>query len=190
MTRKLNIKSRSTTLGISIIAAMLIIGIDRGVSGKTSSDAPRIRFVNSSESVANGKPQADRSQQFSSLMRSEPVELLHDAKPARVNLLAGPSVIQMQVTAYCACKKCCGAGALGLTASGKKVSYNNGRFVAADPSLPFGTKLKIPGYNEGQPVEVADRGGAIRGTKLDVFFPTHEQAVAWGRRTVAVTIVR
>ena len=96
----------------------------------------------------------------------------------------------MEVTAYCPCKKCCGRGAMGLTASGRKVSYNGGRFVAADSSLAFGTQLCIPGYNGGRAVEVADRGGAIKGNKLDVFFPTHEQAMNWGRQIVPVTIVR
>src|SRR5689334_19583680 len=85
-----------------------------------------------------------------------------------------PRVISMEVTAYCRCAKCCGKHAHGLTASGKPVSYNNGIFVAADTSvLPFGTKLLVPGYNRGESVEVIDRGGAIKGNHLDVFFPTH-----------------
>jgi 3D (Asp-Asp-Asp) domain-containing protein len=97
--------------------------------------------------------------------------------------------IQMEVTAYCACTKCCGPNAQGVTASGKPVSFNNGRFVAADTSvLPFGTKLLIPGYH-GEPVEVADRGGAIKGNKLDVFFADHQEALRWGRQKLTVTVV-
>ena len=97
--------------------------------------------------------------------------------------------VMMQVTAYCPCKKCCGPKAQGITASGKNISYNNGRFVAADTkNLPFGTKLIIPGYGE-QAVEVIDRGGAIKGNKLDVFFPTHAEALKWGRQNILVTIV-
>jgi 3D (Asp-Asp-Asp) domain-containing protein len=96
----------------------------------------------------------------------------------------------MEVTAYCACTKCCGPNAQGITASGKRVSYNRGRFVAADTRLlPFGTKLQIPGYHGGQTVEVIDRGGAIKGHKLDVYFPTHKQAREWGRRRIAVTVL-
>jgi len=34
-----------------------------------------------------------------------------------------------------------------------------------------------------------DRGGAIKGDKLDVFFPTHEEALAWGRKMVPVTVL-
>jgi 3D (Asp-Asp-Asp) domain-containing protein len=95
----------------------------------------------------------------------------------------------MEVTAYCPCQKCCGENAEGITASGHDVSYNQGRFVAADTDvLPFGTKLIIPGYT-GKPVEVIDRGGAIKGNKLDLFYPTHEEALQWGRQWVDVVVV-
>lgn len=98
-------------------------------------------------------------------------------------------VILMEVTAYCPCPKCCGPDAQGITASGKDVSYNDGRFVAADTHvLPFGTRLQVPGYGDAQPVEVIDRGGAIKGQKLDVFFPTHEAALKWGRQKLEVTV--
>jgi 3D (Asp-Asp-Asp) domain-containing protein len=96
----------------------------------------------------------------------------------------------MEVTAYCPCKKCCGSNARGITASGLKVTHNAGLFVAADTTLlPFHTRLIIPGYAGGRSVPVLDRGGAIKGNRIDVFFPTHEQARKWGRRIVEVTVV-
>jgi 3D (Asp-Asp-Asp) domain-containing protein len=99
--------------------------------------------------------------------------------------------IRMEVTAYCPCVKCCGPKAQGITASGKLITLNGGKFVAADTSvLPFGTKLVIPGYADNQAVEVADRGGAIKGNKLDLFFPTHEAALVWGRQMVEVTVIQ
>ena len=95
----------------------------------------------------------------------------------------------MEVTAYCPCRKCCGPKARGLTASGRDINHNGGKFVAADTSkLPFGTELLIPGYADDKPVQVLDRGGAIKGDKLDLFFPTHKEALKWGRRKVEVTI--
>lgn len=97
--------------------------------------------------------------------------------------------IEMEVTAYCPCKKCCGPLAQGITASGKRVNYNNGRFVAADRSIKFGTKLIIPGYAGSNPVEVTDRGGAIKGNKLDVYFHSHTEALKWGRQKLTVTVV-
>jgi 3D (Asp-Asp-Asp) domain-containing protein len=101
-----------------------------------------------------------------------------------------PRVMKMEVTAYCPCKKCCGPKAQGITASGKRVTYNNGLFVAADTKvLPFHTKLRIPGYAELRLVPVLDRGGAIKGNKLDVFFPTHREALNWGRQMIDVMVI-
>jgi len=112
--------------------------------------------------------------------------------PTPVPTLAAPKVRQilMEVTAYCACKKCCGPRAQGLTASGRRIDFNGGRFVAADTRLlKFNTKLLVPGYAAGQPVQVIDRGGAIKGNKLDVFFNSHDQARKWGRQWLLVTVV-
>src|SRR4029079_8945218 len=71
-------------------------------------------------------------------MHVEPAELLHDVP----SLLERPHhpvsrVINMEVTAYCSCPKCCGPNAAGVTASGKDVGYNEGQYVAADPSFAF-----------------------------------------------------
>jgi peptidoglycan DL-endopeptidase CwlO len=58
--------------------------------------------------------------------------------------------------------------------------------VAVDPSvIPLGTRLTIPGYGIGI---AADTGGAVNGNVIDVWFPTTAQALAWGRRTVTITI--
>lgn len=113
------------------------------------------------------------------------------AKRAAVPVAAPAKRIKwMEVTAYCPCKACCGPAARGITASGKRVSYNRGRFVAADTSvLPFGTRIRVPGYAGGDTVEVIDRGGAIKGNKLDVYFSDHDTALEWGRRWVPVEIV-
>jgi 3D (Asp-Asp-Asp) domain-containing protein len=126
-------------------------------------------------------------------------ELMHDdataaAPEATVASAVIPAethkkVVWLEVTAYCACPKCCGPHARGLTASGRSVAYNGGRFVAADTRLfKFGTRLSIPGYAGGEPVEVIDRGGAIKGYHIDIFFPSHEEAKAWGRQRLAVTV--
>src|ERR1700678_2528822 len=110
------------------------------------------------------------------------IEMLHEAPMfATTTVRIAPQalvrqkkrIVMMDVTAYCACKKCCGSHAAGLTASGRRTTYNGGHFVAADIKLfPFGTKLIVPGYADSNPVEVIDRGGAIRGNHIDVFMPT------------------
>jgi len=88
-------------------------------------------------------------------------------------------VRRMKVTAYCPCEKCCGRWADGYTASGHKIKAGE-VFCAADPVLPFDTLISITGYNDGLPVAVIDRGKKIIGNRLDVYFPTHAEAEAWG----------
>lgn len=103
---------------------------------------------------------------------------------------AWTGTVTMEVTAYCPCKKCCGRNARGVTASGQKVTSYGGRFVSADTRvLPFYTWVIVPGYNGGKPVPVLDRGSSRIGNRMDVFFPTHAQALQWGRQVLAVRIV-
>ncbi len=76
-----------------------------------------------------------------------------------------------------------GYAIVGRTASGVPTGWG---VVAVDPSvIPLGTRMTIPGYGEGV---AADTGGALRGATIDVWFPTRAQALAWGRRTVVVTL--
>lgn len=110
--------------------------------------------------------------------------------PAAPRMMRVVETRMMVVTAYCPCPKCCGKNARGITASGKPVSYNGGKFVAADTRvLAFGTLLRIPDYHDDLVVEVIDRGGAIKGDKIDVFFPTHKAAREWGRRMLPIQII-
>lgn len=95
-----------------------------------------------------------------------------------------PQEFVFNVSAYCPCPKCCGQYADGITASGHKIQPGD-KFVAADKRFPFGTMLDIPGYGI---VPVLDRGGAIKGNKLDVFFPTHQEALNWGRQYLKVKV--
>lgn len=79
-----------------------------------------------------------------------------------------------KITAYCSCSYCCGKSN-GITASGTKAKA--GRTIAADTSvLPFGTKVVIDGHT----YTVEDRGGAIRGNKIDVYCSSHSEALKWG----------
>lgn len=86
------------------------------------------------------------------------------------------------VTAYCPCPKCCGQLANGRTADGTRLRRDS-RVIAAPPEIPFGTVLSVPSYGEAR---VADRGQAIVGRKLDVFFWTHDEAMDWGVRQAKV----
>lgn len=77
----------------------------------------------------------------------------------------------------------------GITYSGVKVRRDAYSTIAADLRVfPLGTILYIPGYGFGV---VADKGGAIRGNKIDLYFRTVNDVYSqWGKRTVDVYVVR
>lgn len=85
------------------------------------------------------------------------------------------------VTAYCACKKCCGPNAKGITASGKSVK--EGVTIAAPRSIPFGTKLFI----EGVGIRIVqDRLAKRYDDRIDVFIADHNRALNFGKKTLKV----
>jgi 3D (Asp-Asp-Asp) domain-containing protein len=95
-----------------------------------------------------------------------------------------------KITAYCACEKCCGIYADGITASGKKVSKG----IVANNWLEFGTKVKIKGLGN---FIVEDRGSKrYFGTKqekrkaIDVYFNSHEKAKEFGVKYLKVKIIK
>ena len=86
------------------------------------------------------------------------------------------------ITAYCQNECCCGKHSDGITASGYIIQPGS-KFCATDPIISFGKVLDIPGYGI---VPVLDRGGKIKGNKIDVYFDTHEEALEWGRQEIEV----
>lgn len=87
-----------------------------------------------------------------------------------------------KITAYCPCAKCCGK-TNGRTAAGTKATA--GRTVAASSQFAFGTQLNIGGHV----YTVEDRGGAIKGNKIDIFVNSHAEALQWGVRYMTVNVV-
>ena len=79
-------------------------------------------------------------------------------------------------------------GCSGITSSGINLKKNpDVKVIAVDPSIiPIGTKVHVEGY--GYAI-AGDTGGAIKGNKIDVFFPTTSEAYKWGRKNVKVKIL-
>ena len=94
--------------------------------------------------------------------------------------------IEVDVTHYCACTKCCGPNAQGITASGKNVAVG---MVAMSSYYPFGTQIMINGVM----YTVEDRGGSgIENSiyRVDIYVPDHNEALRLGRFTTTATIYR
>lgn len=95
-----------------------------------------------------------------------------------IEIFANMSYVgDFKLTGYCACKKCCGKSpsspGYGVTAMGTKAT--EGRTVAMDKRFAFGTKV----YIEGLGVRIVeDRGGAIKGSRIDVYNDTHSGCFA------------
>ena len=87
-----------------------------------------------------------------------------------------------KITAYCPCAKCCGKQT-GITASGTRATA--GRTIAASGQYAFGTKLLI----NGNVYTVEDRGGAIKGNKIDIYMNSKQECINWGRRTIDIQIL-
>ena len=88
-----------------------------------------------------------------------------------------------KITAYCSCAKCCGK-TNGITASGRKAKA--GRTIAAPRGFKFGTKLSI----NGKTYIVEDRGGAIKGNRIDLYVNSHSEALRWGVRYLPVKVLK
>jgi 3D (Asp-Asp-Asp) domain-containing protein len=76
----------------------------------------------------------------------------------------------------------------GITYSGVNVKRDLYSTVAADLNIfPIGTILFIPGYGFGV---VADKGGAIRGNRVDLYYETVEDVYnEWGKKELDVYVV-
>ena len=94
--------------------------------------------------------------------------------------------LQVNVTHYCACSKCCGSNADGYTASGKAVQRG---MVAMSSYYPFGTQIMINGIM----YTVEDRGASgIENdiSRVDIFVPDHNEALRLGRYDTTAFIYR
>jgi 3D (Asp-Asp-Asp) domain-containing protein len=77
----------------------------------------------------------------------------------------------------------------GITYSGVKVKRDLFSTIAADLTVfPIGTILYIPGYGYGV---VADKGSAIKGNKIDLYYETVTDVYdKWGKKKVHVYVVK
>jgi 3D (Asp-Asp-Asp) domain-containing protein len=98
---------------------------------------------------------------------------METATPLAASTASG-STLTVASTGYCL---------RGTTATGMQTGWGT---IAVDPAvIPLGTRMSVPGYGDGV---AADTGSAVQGNMIDLWFPSCDQALAWGQRTVTITL--
>lgn len=91
----------------------------------------------------------------------------------------GSSLGYFTITGYCSCDIC--SGGWGMTYSGTVPQANH--TISADLNVfPLGTKVMINDIV----YTVEDKGGGVNGDHIDIYYATHEEAVACGTRSAEV----
>jgi 3D (Asp-Asp-Asp) domain-containing protein len=94
------------------------------------------------------------------------------------------SLGEFKIYHYCACVKCTNSGN-GITATG--TTATEGRTIAADwDVIPPGTEVVIGDIH----YIVEDRGGGIRGNRLDIFVECHHRAWELGTYSAEIFILK
>jgi 3D (Asp-Asp-Asp) domain-containing protein len=122
-------------------------------------------------------PKSDYEKAMEAIQNSRPGQLL-DEHPAG-------TVVSVTSTAYSSDQHdalCEGT----ITATGQDLTKNPNA-IAVDPSvIPLGSVVYVEGY--GYAI-ASDTGGAIKGNRIDVHFPTVPECFQWGSRTTNVIII-
>lgn len=204
--------ARSALVDRAVFAALALVVISSAVATKRFSGAPVLAAIERSGTQPS-EPIAQPTQALS-VEQADPWRVLREyldngattEAPADTQVESESAVdssiryfdgrpirpvrrMWMTVTAYSPDARSCGEFADGRTASMKSVWTNGGCLVAADSKvLPIGSLVTVPGYAGDMVVPVLDRGGKIKGSRLDVLYPTHEIALSWGVQRLPVTV--
>lgn len=129
--------------------------------------------------VTESEPTSSEESEWQTFTESEPT---HSAESEWQTFTA---------TAYCSCEKCCGKYAknrpngIVYTASGEIAE--EGVTIAADwEVLPPGTEVEIDGM--GTKI-VHDKGSAIKGNRIDIYFESHQKALDFGVQDVQLRVL-
>jgi len=95
------------------------------------------------------------------------------------------NIITATLTAYCACKVCCGPNAQGITAA--NVKPIQGITIAAPRKYPLRTTTVII---NGHTYTVQDRLAKRYDARFDIYFNSHKDALQFGiKHKQKVTII-
>ena len=111
------------------------------------------------------------------IMADQPVQRDHSA-PAGLTPHASLKK-EFQATAYCV---------TGISKSGTPIAPGH---VAADPKvIPLGSMIYVDSPLMGGIYQVLDTGELVKGNIIDIFIPSYERCMEFGRRIVKVQVLR
>lgn len=141
------------------------------VKAKAKAEQEKAKTSSSSSSTQNSSSSSSQSSQASSDKGTD------GANNGSSTTTSGGRTLNVEATAY---------ALNGITATGIDLSKNP-ICIAVDPSvIPLNSLVEVPGYG----IAIAgDTGGAIIGNIIDVHFPTNDQAIAWGRKNIQITVL-
>lgn len=122
-----------------------------------------------------GRMESGEEEPLPELVESEPNESAGRSEDSVLTYLG-----EWTCTAYCPCSECCGQWATGCTASGVLATPNH---TVACGILPFGTQIVI----DDVIYTVEDTG--VDGAWIDIYFDSHEEALAYGMQTKSVYLL-
>lgn len=168
-------KSNIRRKGLLVIPLALCFGLGFGIGKVTSCDMP--------------KPVSGQVEGVGYILPEFP-SIKDLAKPVepKTEVIPEPEYITLSnvtLTAYC-CENyphICNNGDSTYTATGTITTP--GRTIAVDPTvIPYGSEVIINGHT----YIAEDCGGGVKGTKIDICFATHQEALSFGVQYADVKI--
>ncbi len=152
---------------------------NNSTSSSTNTDKkPASNNNNSSSANTDKKPASNNNSSSSTNTTTKPKpESNNNNSSSNNNNVASSSTMSVVSTAY---------SINGTTSTGTQTRWG---VIAVDPKvIPYGTKVYIPEF--GMTFIAEDTGGAIKGNKIDIYMPDRADAIAWGRKTITIQIMK
>lgn len=175
------------SVGLFAMMANEIYGCDEATQGVAGMEFPTV------EATIEPLPRVclPETESAENTAKIEPTEVIVEEPVTEA--ATEPAVVEPELeyipfdcTAYCPCVSC--SGEYGCMTSTGTIA-TAGRTIAVDPTfIPYGTEVIIEGMDGTYLAE--DCGGLIKGkNRIDIFFDSHEEARAFGRKTLNVAVI-
>ena len=173
-------------LPLTVIAAGIIFSADQiteAIDRVVSDPASRTAKNASDAAKASAGDSSGSADEESALLLAERPRRVEQAAISLDKPAANPSsavhFFEFEATAY---------SLKGRTASGQYVQPG---VIAADPKvLPLGTVVELKAGDYSGNYTVLDTGGAIKGSRIDIYMPSQKDAMSFGRQTVKLRVIK